>query len=343
MRAATTIGSPAKGSSNAVLTGEGIVVEFPIATGWRAVVRDASISLARGEITALVGETGSGKTMTALALIGLLPSTARRRAGRITLGRDDISRLGNQAMSRIRGRRISMVFQDPMTALNPVLNIGFQIEEPMRAHLGLDSRAAHARARDLLDQLGMPDVDRTLRRFPHELSGGMRQRALIALALACDPEVLLADEPTTALDVTVQAQILELLREQVDRRGLAVLLVTHDLGVAAQVADRIEVMYGGRVVEGGPVEQMLRRPNHPYTRGLVGCVPRVDTRLRPMPTLPGSIQGVWDISAGCRFAPRCASAIDVCRVREPELRAVEPQHESACWVYAGPPPEASRG
>src|SRR5256712_6832850 len=288
MNAAAAIASPATGLPAAALTGEGILVEFPTPTGWRAVVRGASISLARGEITALVGETGSGKTMTALALIGLLPPTARRRAGRITLGRDDISRLGNQAMSRIRGRRISMVFQDPMTALNPVLTIGFQVEEPMRAHLGLDSRAAHARARDLLDQLGMPDVDRTLRRYPHELSGGMRQRALIALALACDPEVLLADEPTTALDVTVQAQILDLLREQVDRRGLAVLLVTHDLGVAAQVAERIDVMYGGVIIERGGVETVLRDPNHPYTRGLVGCIPRVETRVRPLPMLPGS-------------------------------------------------------
>ena len=340
MRAATAMANPAA-IPNTALTGEGIVVEFPTAAGWRAVVRGASLSLARGEITALVGETGSGKTMTALALIDLLPPTARRRAGRITLGHDDISHVGGQAMSRIRGRRISMVFQDPMTALNPVLTIGFQIEEPMRAHLGLDSHRAHDRARELLGQLGMPDVDRTLRRYPHELSGGMRQRALIAIALACDPEVLLADEPTTALDVTVQAQILDLLREQVDRRGLAVLLVTHDLGVAAQVADRIEVMYGGTVVEGGPVEQMLRRPNHPYTRGLVGCVPRVDTRLRPMPTLPGSVQGVWEIAAGCRFAPRCASAIEICRVREPELEAVEAAHESACWVYAGPPEAAT--
>jgi peptide/nickel transport system ATP-binding protein len=317
------------------LQAEGLVVEVRSGATWRAVVRGADISLERGRITALVGETGSGKTMTALALIDLLPLSARRSAGRIRLGADEISGLGSRAMSRIRGDRISMIFQDPATALNPVLTIGFQITEPMRAHLGLDDRAAVARARELLVQLGLPDVDRTLRRFPHELSGGMRQRALIAVALACDPEILLADEPTTALDVTVQAQILDLLREQVDRRGLAVLLVTHDLGVAAQVAERVNVMYGGRIVERGPVEQILGSPNHPYTRGLIGCIPRVDTRMRPLPTLPGNAQGVWDIPAGCRFAPRCAHAIDVCRVTEPELRQVGADHASACWVFAG--------
>jgi peptide/nickel transport system ATP-binding protein len=326
----------------AALRGEEIVVEVRTAAGWRDVVRGASLSLERGEITALVGETGSGKTMTALALIGLLPLGVRRRSGRIMLGSDDISALTSDAMSRIRGRRVSMVFQDPMTALNPVLTIGFQITEPMRAHLGLGERGALSRARELLSQLGMPDVERTLRRYPHELSGGMRQRALIAIALACDPEVLLADEPTTALDVTVQSQILELLREQVDRRGLAVLLVTHDLGVAAQVADRIEVMYGGATAESGAVEQILRTPNHPYTRGLVGCVPRVDVRQRPLPTLPGSVQGVWDIAAGCRFAPRCGHAIDICRVEEPELRTVDAGHRSACWVFAGPPEASTR-
>jgi len=319
------------------LLAEGLVVEVRTGAGWRPVVRGADISLERGQITALVGETGSGKTMTALGLIDLLPPSARRRAGRIRLGNDEISGLRSRAMSRLRGDRISMIFQDPATALNPVLTIGFQITEPMRAHLGLGDRAAMARARDLLVQLGLPDVDRTLRRYPHELSGGMRQRALIAVALACDPEILLADEPTTALDVTVQAQILDLLREQVERRGLAVLLVTHDLGVAAQVAERISVMYGGKIVESGSVEQILRRPNHPYTRGLIGCIPRVDARLRPLPTLPGSAQGVWDIGVGCRFAPRCAHALDICRATEPELREVEGGHTSACWVFAGPP------
>jgi peptide/nickel transport system ATP-binding protein len=319
--------------SNAALalSARDLVVEIASNGGWRPVVRGVSLDLPKGQVTALVGETGSGKTMSALAVIGLLPPGARRTSGRIFLGHEDVSSHGAQANAR--GRKISMIFQDPMTALNPVLTIGFQITEPMRAHLGIDARTAQERARKLLEQLHMPDPPGILARYPHELSGGMRQRALIAVALACDPEVILADEPTTALDVTIQAQILDLLREQVEHRGLAVLLVTHDLGVAAQVADRIEVMYGGAIVEQGSVEQVLRRPNHPYTRGLLACVPRVDRRVRPLPMLPGSPQGVWAIEAGCRFAPRCAHAIANCAATEPQLEAVEAGHSSACWVF----------
>jgi peptide/nickel transport system ATP-binding protein len=316
------------------LSARDLVVEIAANGARRTVVRDVSLDLGKGEITALVGETGSGKTMSGLALMGLLPPGARRTSGAIFLGGEDVSSAAAQA--RARGRRMSMIFQDPMTALNPVLTIGFLITEPMRAHLGLDPRAAQERARTLLEQLDMPDPTAVMARYPHELSGGMRQRALIAMALACDPEVLLADEPTTALDVTIQAQILDLLREQVDRRGLAVLLVTHDLGVAAQVADRIAVMYGGAIVEQGSVEQVLRSPNHPYTRGLLACVPRVDARVRPLPTLPGNPHGVWTISAGCRFAPRCADAIATCTSTEPRCIEIDEGHTSACWVFAGP-------
>ena len=314
----------------AALSARDLVVEITANGARRAIVRGVSLDLARGEVTALVGETGSGKTMSALALIGLLPPGVRRTSGAIFLGDEDVS--SDAAQARARGRRMSMIFQDPMTALNPVLTIGFLITEPMRAHLGLDARAAQERARALLEQLDMPNPTTVLTRYPHELSGGMRQRALIAIALACDPEIVLADEPTTALDVTIQAQILDLLREQVDRRGLAVLLVTHDLGVAAQVADRIAVMYGGAIVEQGSVEQVLRRPNHPYTRGLLACVPRVDVRVRPLPTLPGNPHGVWMISDGCRFAPRCADATATCASSEPRRMEIEDGHSSACWV-----------
>jgi peptide/nickel transport system ATP-binding protein len=309
-----------------------LVVEIAANGTRRAVVRGVSLDLGRGEVTALVGETGSGKTMSALALMGLLPPGARRTSGAVFLGDEDVS--SDAALARARGRRMSMIFQDPMTALNPVLTIGFLITEPMRAHLGLDARAAQERAQKLLEQLEMPNPAVVMARYPHELSGGMRQRALIAIALACDPEILLADEPTTALDVTIQAQILDLLRDQVDRRGLAVLLVTHDLGVAAQVADRIAVMYGGAIVEQGSVEQVLRSPNHPYTRGLLACVPRVDARVRPLPTLPGNPHGVWTITAGCRFAPRCAHAITTCTSTEPRRVEIEDGHSSACWVFA---------
>ncbi|HEV8470458.1 MAG TPA: ABC transporter ATP-binding protein [Candidatus Limnocylindria bacterium] len=303
-------------------------------TRWLRVVRDVSLELNRGEITALVGETGSGKTMTALSLIRLLPVGARLTGGTVRLGTDELTSLSEKDLMKTRGSRISMVFQDPLAALNPVRTIGFQITEPMRVHLAVGGREARTRAAALLGELGMPDPFGALRRYPHELSGGMRQRALIAVALSCDPDVLLADEPTTALDVTIQAQILELLRREVDQRGLAVLLVTHDLGVAALVADRVAVMYAGAIVESGPVLDVLRQPNHPYTRGLVGCVPRVDVRLRPLPTLPGGVQGVWEIPSGCRFAPRCPHAIAACRDVEPQLEHVGPGHASACWVFA---------
>ncbi len=319
-------------ATRVALSARELVVEIAANGSWRPVVRGVSLDLAKGQVTALVGETGSGKTMTALALMGLLPPGARRSGGRIALGGEDISSAAAQA--RARGKKISMIFQDPMTALNPVLTVGFQITEPMRAHLGIDSRTAQERARRLLEQLHMPDAVGTLARYPHELSGGMRQRALIAVALACDPQILLADEPTTALDVTIQAQILDLVREQVDQRGLAVLLVTHDLGVAAQVADRVEVMYGGAIVEQGSVEQVLRSPNHPYTRGLLGCVPRIDARVRPLPTLTGNAHGVWSIAAGCRFAPRCEHSTVTCVTSEPRSIELEDGHTSACWVFA---------
>ncbi|MGH2473478.1 MAG: ABC transporter ATP-binding protein [Candidatus Limnocylindria bacterium] len=328
-------------SRDTVLSARDLSVEVRTPTKWTRVVRDVSLELRRGEITALVGETGSGKTMTALSLIRLLPVGVRLAGGTVRLGADELTSLPEAALMERRGSRISIVFQDPLAALNPVRTIGFQITEPMRVHLGIGQREANARAAKLLGELGMPDPVRTLQRYPHELSGGMRQRALMAVALSCDPEVLLADEPTTALDVTIQAQILELLRRTVDQRGLAVLLVTHDLGVAALVADRLAVMYAGAIVESGPVLDVLRQPNHPYTRGLVGCVPRVDVRLRPLPTLPGGVQGVWDIAAGCRFAPRCAYAIDKCRELDPQLETVGPLHASACWVFA-PPGRGSR-
>lgn len=325
--------SPA--SLTELLSASDVTVEVRTPAGWRGILRGVSLTLRRGEITALVGETGSGKTMTALSLLRLLPSGARLVRGRILLGSDDLCAMSEKALTKLRGRRISMVFQDPLAALNPVRTIGFQITEPMLVHLGIGRDEAIARAAQLLTQLGMPDVYRTLRRYPHELSGGMRQRALIAVALACDPDVLLADEPTTALDVTVQAQILNVLRALANRRGLAVLLVTHDLGVAAIAAERVAVMYAGAIVESGRVVEVLRRPNHPYTRALVGCVPRVDVRRRPLPTLPGSVQGIFELTAGCRFAPRCRHAIERCRELEPTLTSVGAEHDSACWVFGG--------
>ena len=311
-------------------------VEVGPAHDRQAVVRDVSVVLSRGEITALVGETGSGKTMTALSLMRLLPPTAQGSAGTLRVGDTDLTDLSEREMSKVRGSRLSMIFQDPLAALNPVRTIGFQIAEPLRAHKQLRQRDATRRVAALLEQVGIPEPMYNLRRYPHELSGGMRQRVLIAAALSCDPEVLIADEPTTALDVTVQAQILRLIRAETERRGLAVLLVTHDLAVAASVANHIQVMYGGTTVEAGPTADVLGAPNHPYTRGLLNSVPNARQTVSPMRAIPGSPEGVWAIGKGCRFAPRCAFAIERCATLEPPLVSVGRDHESRCWVFAPP-------
>lgn len=308
---------------------------------WREVVRDLSITLDRGQINALVGETGSGKTMAALSLIRLLPPATRLAGGQIMLGDLDITALSEARMNRVRGQRISMIFQDPLAALNPVKTVAFQITEPIVVHFRRTRRQALLRAGELLEQVGLMDVDGTLRKYPHELSGGMRQRVLIAQALACEPEVLLADEPTTALDVSVQAQILRLIRDLANERGIAVLFVTHDLGAAAQLADRLTVLYAGAIAESGPTRQVLSHPNHPYTKGLIACVPRLDRTVRPMPTLAGNVQGIWEMDRGCRFSPRCPDAMEKCRQLEPALIRVGHDHASACWVHAPPEPTGS--
>ncbi|HEV8229900.1 MAG TPA: ABC transporter ATP-binding protein [Candidatus Limnocylindria bacterium] len=327
-------------SVDLALEARGLRVEVGPAHARRDVVRDVSVLLRPGEITALVGETGSGKTMTALSVLRLLPQGATGEAATLRLRDIDLRELSENDMARVRGNRISMIFQDPLAALNPVRTVGFQIAEPLRTHRHLGARAAKQRAIELLDQVGIPDPAHNVGRYAHELSGGMRQRVLIAAALACDPEILIADEPTTALDVTIQAQILRLIRTETERRGLAVLLVTHDLAVASTIADRIEVMYGGTIVERGKARDVIERPNHPYTRGLLDSVPTVLQKLTPLRAIPGSPEGVAAMSRGCRFAPRCPHAIDRCAAIEPPLVSVGPDHDSRCWVFA-PPAEAS--
>jgi peptide/nickel transport system ATP-binding protein len=313
----------------------GLRVEVGPGHARRDVVRDVSVLLFPGEITALVGETGSGKTMTALSLIRLLPSGARGESSTLRLGTTDLAALSENEMARVRGSQVSMIFQDPLAALNPVRTVGFQIAEPLIAHRRMRPNEAKRRAAELLAQVGIPDPTYNVKRYPHELSGGMRQRVLIAAALACDPEILIADEPTTALDVTIQAQILRLIRSETERRGLAVLLVTHDLAVASTIADRIQVMYGGTIVEQGRTRDVLAMPNHPYTRGLLDSVPSAREKLVPLQAIPGSPEGVSAIRRGCRFAPRCAHAIARCAAEEPSLVSVGDGHESRCWVFAG--------
>jgi peptide/nickel transport system ATP-binding protein len=300
---------------------EGLRVALPAADAPVAVVRDASLSLAPGETLGLVGESGAGKTMIALALLGLLPGGARVE-GRIALDGQDLTRAGERVWRRIRGRRIAMVFQEPMTALNPTIPIGRQVSEAMRLHLGMGPGEAQARAQDLLLRVGMPASEDWLRRYPHQLSGGQRQRVAIAAALSAEPDILIADEPTTALDVTLQAQVLDLLKDLVRERGLALLLVTHDLAVVAELCSRLAVLYAGEVVETGDTARLLAGPAHPYTAGLLACSLDISApRMARLAAMPGGVPAAGDWPSACAFAPRCLRASDSCLVAPVPLAA----------------------
>jgi oligopeptide/dipeptide ABC transporter ATP-binding protein len=295
-------------------------------------VDGVSLTLDRGETLALVGESGSGKSLTSLALLQLIPAPGRIENGSaIRLGDTDVLALRGEALRRIRGRRIGMIFQDPMTSLNPVFTVEDQIVEGILAHFKVPRATARERALQLLKEVGIPDPADRLRAYPHQLSGGMRQRVMIAIALAAEPEILVADEPTTALDVTVQAQILEVLdRLRVDR-GMAVLLITHDLGIVAGRADRVAVMYAGQIVEEAPTSRLFARPSHPYTQGLFASVPRITGPLRRLTPIGGSVPSPIAWPSGCRFRPRCPQAFDKSE-REPPMFLVEPGHRMRCWL-----------
>jgi oligopeptide/dipeptide ABC transporter ATP-binding protein len=306
-------------------------VRFPTEDGWVHAVRGVDYSLRSGEVLGIVGESGSGKSVTSLAVMGLLPASARvtgsvKYRGQELLGQSD------RSLSRIRGKGVSMIFQDPMTSLDPVYRIGYQIEETLRAHdRSLSSKAAEARAMDLLNLVGIPNATERVRSYPHEFSGGMRQRVVIAIAMANQPEVIIADEPTTALDVTVQAQILEVLQTALAETGAAMVLITHDLGVVAGIADRVLVMYAGRPVEVGSVEDIYYEPRMPYTLGLLGSLPRLDSTTRERLTpIVGSPPSLVNMPPGCPFAPRCPLHIAECDASEPALFQVGPAHHAAC-------------
>ncbi|WP_033220568.1 ABC transporter ATP-binding protein, partial [Kitasatospora phosalacinea] len=298
-----------------LLAVRGLTVDFD----GRPAVRGVDLDLHRGETLGLVGESGSGKSVTALAVLGLLPGTART-GGSVRLDGRELLGLPARRLAEVRGRRIAMVFQDPLSAFTPVHRIGDQIAEAVRVHQDVGRAAARKRAADLLDLVGIPDPARALDAFPHEFSGGMRQRAMIAMAVANDPDVLLADEPTTALDVTIQAQVLDVLRTAQRESGAALVLVSHDLGVIAGSADRVAVMYAGRIVETAPVDELFTAPRHPYTLGLLGAVPRLDGRGGPLVPIPGSPPATGEAPGpGCAFADRCPLAEDRCRTAEPPL------------------------
>jgi oligopeptide/dipeptide ABC transporter ATP-binding protein len=299
-------------------------------------VDGVSFALAPGEVIGIVGESGSGKSLTALAILGLVPSPPGRIAGgRIDFRDRNLLELGNGAMNAVRGAEIAMIFQEPMTALNPVFTIGEQIAETLRVHEGLDRKAARDRARELLEKVGISNPGQRLDQYPHELSGGMRQRVMIAIALACQPQLLIADEPTTALDVTIQAQILALLRDLQRELGMAVVLITHDLGVVAQVVDRVAVMYAGRIVEEGPVAAVFEHPSHPYTRLLLESIPSLEHDQPRLPAIPGMVPSLTQLPPGCRFHPRCPQARPACAERSPRAIEVEPGHRAACIALAG--------
>jgi oligopeptide transport system ATP-binding protein len=326
-----------------VLDVKGLKTVFRTRGGEVHAVNSVSFHLERGELLGVVGESGSGKSVTMMSLIGLLPSPpAEIREGQVLLGSTDLLKISDSELRDIRGARVGFVFQDPMTSLNPVFTVGFQIIEPLRRHMGMNKVEARARAVELLELVGIPDASNRLDSYPHQFSGGMRQRVMIAIALACDPDVLIADEPTTALDVTIQAQILELVKELRQKLGMAIIWITHDLGVIAAIADRVMVMYGGQVVEQAPVKDLFANPQHPYTRALLKTIPSISgKREARLQVIEGQPPIITATPTACSFRARCGHAFHLCQAENPQRRAVDGGvvdrgHDVAChWTPEG--------
>jgi len=311
---------------------EGLKTHFHTQDGTVHAVNGVGFDLHAGELLGIVGESGSGKSVTMMSLLKLIPMPPGEIVGGTAMfdGKDLLA-LEPDEMRQVRGGEIGFMFQDPMTSLNPVLTIGKQITESLVLHTDLDKKGANERAAELLDMVGIPDADARLKAYPHELSGGMRQRVMIAIALACSPKVIIADEPTTALDVTIQAQIIEIVRDLRERLGTAVMWITHDLGVVAGLADRVIVMYGGRIVEEAPVRELYATPKHPYTEGLLGSIPRLDQKGEDLFSIPGSPPSMYAEPSSCSFAPRCGYAFDRCHKELPVLIDVGEGHKAACF------------
>ena len=310
-------------------------ISFSSHAGEVQAVRGVSFDLRRGETLAIVGESGSGKSVTAKSIMRLLPeANTRIKGGEILLEEEDILKLSDKRMQDIRGPKIAMVFQDPMTSLDPTMRIGRQIAESLKVHLGLSTQRARERAVELLTLVGIPHPEQRIKQYPHQFSGGMRQRVVIAIALACDPQILIADEPTTALDVTIQAQILELLRELQERLGMSTILITHDLGVVASTAHRIAVMYGGMIVETGTVREIFYSPQMPYTWGLLASIPLPTAdRSQELVPIPGTPPDAIDPPKGCPFAARCPYAMRICEEEMPGYTTFSDEHRAACWLH----------
>jgi len=315
-----------------VLDVDELTVEFPTRRGTLRALDRVSFSIAPGEVLGVVGESGAGKSLTGAAIIGLLEPPGRIAGGRIMLQGNRIDDLPDERIQRIRGKQIGAIFQDPLTTLNPLYSVGRQLIETMQTHLKLSNNEARLRAVRWLEDVGIPAAAQRIDAYPHEFSGGMRQRVVIALALCAEPRLVIADEPTTALDVSIQAQVIALLKRLTREHGLSVMLITHDMGVIAETADRIAVMYAGRVIEVGGVADVVRNPAHPYTVGLMGSIPVLDGRVERLRQIDGAMPRLNAIPPGCAFNPRCPSVFDRCRVERPELMPAR-RCEAACWLY----------
>jgi oligopeptide/dipeptide ABC transporter ATP-binding protein len=315
-----------------VLRVEGLRTDFRIRAEWYPAVDNVSFTLDRNETLALVGESGCGKSVTALSIMGLVPQPQGRvSAGRILLEGTDLRTVDEAKFESLRGDRVTMIFQEPMTSLNPVMSIGSQVAEALRVHRGLSRPEAEAKALAVLEEVKIPSAKQRFHDYPHQFSGGMRQRVMIAMALACEPTLLLADEPTTALDVTIQAQVLGLLADLKGRHGMAMLFITHNLGVVAQIADRVAVMYAGQIVEEAPVQEIFTRPAHPYTRALFSAIPRMDRAEQTLTAIPGRVPPLNEMPKGCRFAPRCPLRREGCEAPQ-VLAAAAPRHLARCHI-----------
>jgi peptide/nickel transport system ATP-binding protein len=320
--------------SDQLLRVENLKVVLPTRKGRLTAVDDVSFSLAAGEVLGLVGESGAGKSLTGAAIIGLLEPPLYIGEGRIFLEGERIDRLPYEALRRIRGKRIGSIFQDPLTSLNPLYTVGRQLVQTITTHIDVSRAGAKARAVKLLKDVGIPAAQERMDHYPHQFSGGMRQRVVIALALCANPRLIIADEPTTALDVSIQAQIIALLKRLCREHNTTVMLITHDMGVIAETADRVAVMYAGRLVEVGPVRDVIMNPKHPYTVGLMNSIPSIAKNVKWLTQIDGAMPRLKDIPQGCSFNPRCPKVFDRCRVQEPLLIEVAPSHSAACWLHS---------
>jgi peptide/nickel transport system ATP-binding protein len=308
--------------SDVLLSVRDMVVDFPTRHGLLRAVDHISFDLSRGEVLGLVGESGAGKSITGAAIIGLIEPLGHISGGTVHLDGSRIDNLGMEEMRRIRGKRVGMVFQDPLTSLNPLYTIAKQLIQTIRTHLDLTEKQARARAIGLLEEVGIPAADKRIDDYPHQFSGGMRQRVVIALALCAGPELIIADEPTTALDVSVQSQIIDVLKRMCAEHGTAVILITHDMGVIAEAADRVAVLYSGRIAEIGPVREVIKQAKHPYTKGLMRSIPTLTQTNDRLTQIPGTMPRITDRPEGCAFAPRCGHVMDICRSQQPAARSV---------------------